>query len=226
MSVTLEPYFDYEKNCVYEEPQLFNGHSEWGRLVVKGEKNIIDDLSAEKYQSIPNEVKQRADEIFRSMKGQSTRKGDNKKRLLYYCVSNAYLELGISFCPLELGEIIELDHSRIRKCSSMFSPVNTGYSPPKNTKIKAWYYFPYFCKKTGLNDDAVDQLDNLYDEIYTIDSSIEDEKAHSLAAGMFEYYLKINGIDLGGKGKFASIAQLSPATINSAESLVAEIHNR
>jgi hypothetical protein len=206
------------------EDQLVSENKEWGRTVIKGEKNISDFLLNKTYSSINSEVKTRADLIFRSMVGQSSRKGTNKIQLIYYCVYNAYLELDIPFSPFKLVDVFGLDMNKVSKCASLFSRVNTGYSPSKN-RVKAWYYFEDFCTQSEMTKAALNELIDLYYELVIRDETLVQHKPQSLAAGIFKYYLTLNGITIKDKDHIAKITRLSNATINTVMENVSMIHN-
>lgn len=214
-----------DDNYVYEEQQLCSSNTNWGKCKIKEEKNILNDLVADKFSLINMDVKKKANNIFMSMKGQSSRKGSNKIQLMYYCVYCAYLELDIPFSPIEIADLFELDLNQTSKCGSMFSEINTGYAPPKDKTVKVWYYFPNFCAKIGLTQFASNEMTELYHHVVSKNPNLLEHKPHSIASGIFKYYLTIKGVVLEDKYQLVNITRLSSATIRSIEELISEADN-
>lgn len=222
----------YSSADSYDEQILCNDNNLWGRGIIRKEKNILNDLVDKKFSSIPNEVKEKANSIYMSMKGQTSRKGNNRILLIYYCVYCAYMELDIEFSPFNLSDLFNLNKQQTSKCSSMFSKVYTGYAPPKDKKIEVWYYFSDFCKKGGLTDEAAEEMKDLFFEILdkcTNNNLCEtplllESKPHSVSAALFKYYLTIHGIKID-VDKFNDITTLSCATIKPIYDIISEIHN-
>lgn len=212
-------------NYIYEEQQLCSSNTNWGKFKIKEEKNILNELVAEKYFLISMDVKKKANNIFMKMKGQSSRKGSNKIQLIYYCVYCAYLELDIPFSPIEIADLFELDLNQTSKCGSMFSEINSGYSPPKDKTVKAWYYFPNFCSKVGLTEHASNEMTELYERVILKNPNLTDYKPHSIASGILKYYLSTNGIVLEDKNQLVNITRLSSATIRSIEEIISDSDN-
>src|SRR5258708_17857264 len=83
----------------------------------KNGRSIIADL--EKYQ-FNDDIKLRSNLIYNKMK-HSARRANKRQFLLFFCVYNAYKELGINVNPAELGRMFGLTQGQVQKTDSIFS---------------------------------------------------------------------------------------------------------
>lgn len=206
-----------------EEPKFFNGYGEWGNgyVVSKTERSILSEL--EKYQ-LPEEIKNQADVIYSKMK-KRVRRGKIRLQMLFFCTYCAYLELNRDINETELGAQFGLNSGDVQKCDSLFSPMQTGYSPPCK-KISPLSYLTDYCKQIGLTDDvAVNQILTEGTEIMKKDPGLHEDNPKTVAAGILRYYLVTYGIVLSDNNKLTKVTCRSNATIDSMYKRIATAVN-
>lgn len=187
-------------------------------------KTILNDLNNYKFSDkFSDDIKIRANYIYSKMNS-STRRANKRKLLLFFCVDSAYKELGIPVNPSDLGKIFELTNGEMKKTSSLFCYLQTGYKPVVRT-ISIYDYVPDYCHKLGL-DDHIDNIILLYENIITKDKELLQQVRQTLSAGLVKYYLIINGIELNDKTALSRVTERSDTTIDTMYKKVAEIDNR
>lgn len=210
----------YDSGFDSGEAGFDSSHSEWGYVVSKTGKTIIEDLA--RY-SLESDIKIKADAIFNSMVYR-VRRSKIRVQMLFYCVYCAHLELNRNVDPIELGGKFGLKVGEIQKCDSLFSPLQTGYRPPC-TKISPLRYIPDYCKNLGLADEAIDGAMELADSILHKDRALDQENPQTVAAGFLKYYSTINGIVPEDPKTFIRITGRSGVTIETMYKRIAAIDN-
>ena len=180
--------------------------------------SILDKL--QKYSSVPEEVRNKADVIHNQMKVKQHRR-TKLVQLLYWCCYCAYLELNLDVNPQELGKVFELTATEVSRCGSLFSSLETGYQPPKalTTPLN---YLPGFCRARRLTDDATEQCLVLANRIISKQPNLLQEPPRNLAGGLLKYYLIINGLPTDD---LRSVVGLSDNTVNPWYKVVENIDN-
>ena len=190
---------------------LYGGFSGFENATVntKKQRTILPDLVP---YDLPEEIKNQADAIYNKM---TPRVHRNKIRiqLLFYCVYCAYLELRIDVNPMSLGEVFGLTQGEVQKCYSIFSPLKTDYSPPCNN-ISPISYFPDFCSRFGLSDEARNDLVKLANNILKKEPALYQDHPQTVAAGIFRYYTLLNGITSEDNSLLVKVTKRSLATID------------
>lgn len=181
---------------------------------------IIDKL--QKYTSIPEEVRNKADVIYNQMTVKQHRK-TKLIQLLYWCCYNAYLELNLDINPQELGKVFGLTSTEVSRCGSMFSELETGYQPPRGFTTPM-NYLPGFCDNPLLpfTKTATEQCLAVADRIISKEPALLYQTPLNVACGIFKYYLVINGIQVPD---LRAIVGLSDSTINPWYKVVENIDN-
>lgn len=180
-------------------------------------------ITTELPEGTPRDVSARANELFLMMK-QKIRRGDIRKKMLFYCTYCAYRELNYPVNPDSVGALFSLDANQTGECASLFSCSKTGYSPSFG-KLSAINYLPDYCRKCELTQDAFLEMVSYYNEIITRDPKITEESPKTVAAGLMMFYCTISGIELKDKTKLKTITGRSDITIKTMRDRLWKIHN-
>ncbi len=187
----------------------------------KADKTILNDLS--KYPIFSDDIKLRANSIYKQM-NQNTKRAKTRKLLLFFCVYNAYKELGIDVTPADLGEIFGLNSGHLQKSQSLFSHIQTGYKSVSHS-LDVSHYIKDYCSKIGM-DDYIDDILQLSVNIMAKDKYLSHSSAIPVAAaGMIKYYMFITGIELEDKTLLAKVSRRSETTIELMFKKISIIHN-
>ena len=217
-----EEYDSDENGNVFqvERTRLFREDSDsFGKHYGKSsEKSIMTDLSDF---DLTDDIKIKADEIFRSMKI-PTRRGRRRRKVVFYCVFQAYKETGLPKDPKELALKMGIDPNEISKAFSMCSETETGYRPEprKSTPLE---FIPIYYPFTGLTDDGMSKVRALTREILEKDSDLSDQFPQTVAAAILIYYMNINGVQYDKT--FAQKVGKSDVTLTTMAKRVAIAHN-
>ncbi len=142
---------------------------------------------------LPEEVKIRAADIKRTRMNVPTKRGSNLNKLIFFCVYNAYEELGLKFDKHEIAELCGVNAKDICRILRMFPEISTGYKAPVDDK-NPLYYIPILFDITKLHRSKLPDIISiteriLYNKHYNIDAFPE-----TVALGIILYYMDINGI--------------------------------
>ena len=206
---------------VDDDKEFFKGYGDWGQHVyTTSTHSIISDL---KSYSLPDDIKNKADSIYSKMIPRTRRK-KIRKQLVFFCVYCAYLELGIDVNPMQLGTQFGLTHGEVQKCGSLFSKLQTGYTPPvvNSTPLN---YIPGFCQDLGLGEDAIEQIAQIYEVVSSVDEKLSQENPHTVASGLLKYYVITNGISLKDANAISTITKRSSVTIDAMYKRIALADN-
>ena len=188
---------------------------------VKKSRTILKDLS--KY-ILSEEIKFAAELIFKKMRVGIKRKNARKK-LLWYCVYNAYLELGIPIAPETLAQMFDLKNTDMPKASNMYSNLQTGYEPPEKETLPE-ELVPQYCSKMELSEEC---SDDIIDLIRRVTSNIEFPKnivPQVTAGASIKYYMDTNGIKPSDKGLLYKIIRRSEVTLTPIYDIISSIDNK
>jgi hypothetical protein len=224
----------------YEETQFGNEYtSKEGYILPNKQKSIIPYL---KKFNIPENIMSIADDIHNKMK-QIVRRKNKHNLLLYYCTYCAYLEYfyeeeklikqGIipdikgyidGFDPGQLGEKFGLTYNELQKADSLFSPLQTGYSPP-STYISLFNYLPNYCKCINLSNESIIEVIELAKDIMSKNPKLKRENTRSTAAGIVYYFTVINGITITNIEQFENLVRYKFSTINTVYEKISVLDN-
>lgn len=183
------------------------------------EKSILSDLS--KIQ-IPDNIKVEAEKIFQQL-DLRTKRGKRRKRLLFYCVYNAYKTLGQTKDPKIVASVVGIANKEITKAFSMCSAVQTNYQPP--TKQHSPEEYIQNCMDlVGLNQDCYQDVVEKCQIVLNADPSLEEEYPQNVAIAVVYLYIIINGGKLDRKD-FSEIFKLSGMTIYKMYNRVEAAYN-
>jgi transcription initiation factor TFIIIB Brf1 subunit/transcription initiation factor TFIIB len=201
---------------------FFNHKGEWGHVQINPERSILKDLKP--YMDIDDDVKNMADAIYNKMHYQVRRK-KIRYQLLFYCTYCAYMELNLKVNPIELGAIFGLKQGAVQRCDSLFSPLQTGYTPPiKNARPTN--YLERYCEKIGLSKEAGIEINKLGEYLLKKDPNFLQENPQTVAAGILKYFIVTNGISIEDPDLIKNVTNRSNATIESIYQWIVSIDNQ
>lgn len=182
------------------------------------------DLLKQKYH-IPEDIAIQADLILKQMRPRVNRGKINTQKM-FYCVYNAYRELGRTVDPYVLGSTsFGLTAGEVTQTESLFSPLQTGYYPP-NANVTCTEYIPGYCRSLNLSTEISNCITEFSNKMLIKDQSLLQEQPKTVAAGLFKYYLVIHGIALENTDQFLKITGRSNATIENIYNRIAALDNR
>ena len=215
-----------EDEEIIEEQQFYLGggigkseYSHCHAIPRLSERTINPDL--EKL-NLPDDVRLEAERIFQQL-ATNTKRGKRRKKLLFYCVLNAYNTLGQPQDPKLIAELVGISPTEMTKAFSMCSQAQTSYKP-LTTFRSPLDFIPSHIELVGLNSDCIPDVIKLGTEILERDSELAEHYPQVVAAGILLYYMTINGATINKK-KFAETFRRSEMTINKMFKHISQIHN-
>ena len=183
-------------------------------------KSILTDLNRF---NISDEIKNEAEHIFQQLTT-GTRRGNKRKKLLFYCVYNAYKSLGIIEDAKTIANLIGIPHSDITKSFSLYSETKTNYQPPASFRTPTDFIYKYY-SEAGLSSDCLQPLLSLTDEVLASDPDLYESYPQVVACGIIVYYMTINGASVDRK-KLAKMAGKSDMTLSKIIKRISAAHNK
>ncbi len=198
---------------VYSSPETMTGLRKSG-ATISGEIAKFD---------IPDIVKQKAIEISQKI-GNQTRRSEMRKKMFYFCIYNAFREIGDPRPDVEIANLVGLDVKVARKSIKTFSTIQTGYQPIK-MHILPQYLIPDLCEAISMQEYN-QIIVNLCGRIIDKCKSLLEEQPGKVAVGMILYYSQINNLDLAGHTSILlEKAGFSKPVIMSMRDRIAKIDN-
>jgi hypothetical protein len=187
-------------------------------------KSIIDDIQK---LEIDEQVKRRAVEICHSLEGSNgTRDSNIRTAKKFFCVYNAYVELGVKKDTSDIAEIVKLPKADVSRALTQFAWPRTSYRPIP-VEIKAEDLIIGYAKKVGLRDDAYPSLIALCKKIMSKKNKYPELKKlppQSQASGLLAYYMTTSGITFSMKS-FSKAVHLSEVSLSTSYRLCSRIDN-
>lgn len=174
-------------------------------------KTIAPEL---KTRGFPDEIVARADLIHWKI-DTGVHRGSMRCMLLFHCTFQAYQELDINVDPFKLGICFGLTKGQVKKCDSIFSPLNTGYQPVERN-VTAMNFIPEFCERLGIATEQIDVIRDIIDRVSLRNKALAQENSRTLAAGFIKYFMVINGITIDSR-LLTEVTERSLATIDAME---------
>lgn len=199
--------------------QCYNGteeHPEYTRnhvLKKRKERSIKADL---KKAGFPPEIVVKADEIYSQMIIGSKR-GIKKKLVLFFCARAAYDSMGIPEDPSHIAERCGITRSDISRANSLCAPSKTTFKAPLVNYGPKDYIDTFYQKIINLgmllhNDAFLTAMHEICEEALLKDTTLRDEKPHTMAAAVIIYYLSLNNLTLE-KSKYTELFGFSEMTL-------------
>ena len=203
------------------EKTFYNCKGEWGHIQQSTTRSILKDL---KPFDIPENIKHRADTIYNKMNYHVRRK-KIRFQMLFYCVYCAYLELNQNVDPTKLGAMFRLSQGDIQRCDSLFSPLQTGYTPPVK-HARPSKYMDQYCEEIGLDNESGIQIKKLSETLMVKDPDFLQENPQTVAAGILKYFVVTNGIILEDPDIIRMVTKRSNATIDAMFQRIVTVDNQ
>lgn len=184
------------------------------------EKSIMKDMESI---HVPDDIKLKAEEIFMKLNS-ATKRGQRRKQLVFFCIYNAYNEIGDPQDPRHIAGLVGIKNSEMTKALSMFSEAQTGYKPPA-IHVTAMDLLPKYCDSMGLSEETVKDVINFAQKILDRDPDLKETFPQKVAAGILLYYATTNGIIIKNKKEYAKMIQLSEVTINNMYKYISKLDN-
>ena len=211
---------------IYDEPQIYvgsNGKSEYTNchaIPKLSERSIILDLDKI---DIPEDVRNMSEQIFQQLET-NTKRGRRRKKLLFYCIFNAYKELGHPQDPKLIAELVGISATEMTKAFSMCSELQTNYKPSSVFYSPLDYISIEFLEEVGLDEQCLDDILKLGQSILEKDPDLYENYPQVVAAGIILYYMTINGATVNKK-EFARVVKRSEMTISKCLKRISQVHN-
>lgn len=213
------------ENPVVETIQIFPGgigksdYSNCHAIPKYSDKSIISDLDKI---NIPDEIKNLSEQIFQQL-DTNTKRGRRRKKLLFYCIFNAYNQIGQPQDPKFIAELVGISHTEMTKAFSMCSELQTNYKP--NTTFHSPLEFvEQYHEQIGLDPKCLPDVLVLGTEILKKDPDLNENYPQVVAAGILLYYMTINGASINKK-EFSKIVRRSEMTISKVLKRIVHVHN-
>ena len=220
-------YENHENEGIYKQVVDFsvsgNGRSDFSNchnITRKADRSITSDL--EKI-NLPDDVKIVAADVFRKLIT-STKRGRRRKKLLFYCIFVAYIELKQPMEPKTIAELVGISSTEMTKAFSMCSETQTNYKTPI-IRWKPLDFIPEYIEKLGLDADCLDDVNKLADDILNKDPDLYESYPQVVAGGIIMYFMYINGVVNIDKKLFAKVLMRSEMTISKMFKRIAQVHS-
>lgn len=212
---------DYETNddgTVYEieSVKLSSDNIDISRRII--DRSILPDIEE---MAFPDVVKAKANEIHSKFRI-STKRGERRKRMIFFCIYHAYKDLDIPPDNVHISRIIGIDVKSIGKAFTECAPPNTGYIPRHKT-IKSTDYISSYFYLTGLSEQNCDDVISMAKGIIQKDKTLKDEIPQIVAAGILLYFMEINGVT--SDRDFPAALGKSALTLSNMKKKVEAVHN-
>lgn len=164
------------------------------RRITRTKKKLTSITPEICHKGLTEEIVSIADRIYDDLsKKIGVKRKRKRQKLLFYCVLAAHLEIAKPHDPIDLGKLFNLTEEDIHNTYSLFSSAQTCYTLTQIDHVKC--FLDYFSEKLNLNDESKQELREIYEDIKERDE-IRDMKPRSLASGIIDYYLTVNGSDV------------------------------
>ncbi len=183
------------------------------------EKSIMQDL---RDVPLPECIKEKANEIYLKMNIPSKKSGKRKK-LLYFCLSSAYTELGLVYLPAMIAACIGLSINKIPNAHAMFSKTITGYQTPSR-RFKPTDYILYLYPSIRIQSGYEQYLLDLTNELIEKEEGLLDDPPQIVAAGILLYFIEYAGLPYNGI--LEQLIQTTTIRLKNMKKKIYQIHNR
>lgn len=171
--------------------------------------------------NIPEDIKIIAEKIYHTLK-YHIRRGKKRRKMIFYCIYNAFLEYGIVYDPYILADLIGLESNEVQKCFSMF--ITDNYKPIKR-RFHPKDFFPHYCKVFNIDNSHIPKLEKICDDVISKDKELLENFPQSVAASVMYYYLFINGITIN-KNEFSRRLKRSETFVTKLYEKISSLHNK
>ena len=165
---------------------------------------------------LPDAIKAAAKEVYSDLKIDIVPRGDNRKKIVCYCVHQAYLELGVK--PLEgakIAEKVSIDKNAGIAAIGCKMEYREGRRPASATQDPIRLMRAYSTDLLYLESKVVDDMESMFRYIMAIDKHLLLERARVLVVAFILCYLDKNGYGVDRK-RFLADVSLERTPISNA----------
>ena len=173
--------------------------------------------------SLGDAVMTRADEIFQEM-GQQTFRKNRRQLIIYYCIYQAYHDLGEIIAPDEIGKAMGFNRSQITQAINMGFKLRRPEHRTKVSQIKPDQLIERYFPLTKLTDSHLIAIQQLAQRMIKNSSSLLEHFPQDVSVAIIMYYLTINGVEFDQKDYYAAVNK-TKASIDRIYELVCQADN-
>jgi len=178
-------------------------------------KKIRNVFEGYEYLVVPDEVRVEANSIYNNELGRRIKKIKKLALLKFYCIYNAYKSLGITIVPQTLANDMKMDNKIVNKANTIFSELETGYSPPDHDPSPI-DFLPDYAEFLKIDPETLTEFIIPYaDNFLKNNTCFLQDHPHVVAAGIIKWYCTMNGLILKKIPKLRQRAGCSDATIDT-----------
>lgn len=178
-------------------------------------KKVRNVFEGYEYLVVPDEVRIEANSIYNNELGRRIKKIKKLSLLKFYCIYNAYKSLGITIVPQTLANDMKMDNKSVNKANTIFSELETGYSPPDHDPSPIDFLADY-SEFLGIDPETLVEFIVPYAENFLEKNEcFLQDHPHVVAAGIIKWYCIMNGLMLKKITKLRKRAGCSDATIDT-----------
>lgn len=153
-------------------------------------KTIQDELQR---LPLPDPIRATANDIYvRLSEDTGTRRCTVRRKLIFFCVYNGYLENGEVPDPVQIAKLVGVSPAAISNALKHFSFPRTSYRIRK-VATRPTDLLPQYARILGLREDAVDDLLTLAARC-TDHAAFAKMMPQPVAAGVLRYYMELQGV--------------------------------
>lgn len=178
------------------------------------DRSILADLES---LNVGEDVKQEAEKFFQHL-GNTVKKGKRRRKLIFYCLFNAFIALGQAKDPKIVAKMVGIPITDMNKAFSMCAGSATVFHSPLE-------FLPQYADLVQLDSSCRDSLIEFGSSILRKDRELLDDYPQVVAAGILLYYFKIHGVTVVRKD-FAKLVDRSEMTISKMVKRVEGIYNK
>lgn len=202
--------------CPGNIKEYSNNHS----MPAKREKTIMTDLQDHDF---PEDIKIKANSIFRKLKLEIKRKAQ-RKQVVFFCLYEAYYLIGSAVDPAYLRDKLGMAPGEETRAFKTCSQLETGYHA-RCSMITPIDLLPFYCSQLGIHQDSLDAIKEIGIDILSKSSELKETTPQIIAGGLIVYYSRTNGLDIS-INTIAQIVHFSEAIIKKNYELIQKIHNQ
>lgn len=189
------------------------------RKPVKSRSIMMDMVNLD----VPNSVKEKSEEIYLQM-NIKTKKGTERKKLIYYCITSSYKELQLPYLPSMIAHQLGLKISDVSNVSSKYSYSITGYRPKKSVRYRPENYIKILYGTIGISSGYEEYLIQMTKNIIDKDQQLLNSMPHIVAAGVILYFMESANLEYNSK--IETILNEKERRLMAMKDRIKRIHNQ
>ena len=213
-------------NCGLIVDSIDAGEATFSRKISRKTSAPVSIYNEMESYNIPDIVKRKADEIYQNIRNEAEKKGGNlckrsgqRDKLKYYCLYEAYEQLGIIIDPRSLAIIVGLKHGKMSSAISEYTPPGTKRKPKTPIDFISVYH-QLFNLPIGVENDIKNLTNRIVDKEPSL---LEEPLPQNIAIAIISYYMKtrFNGFKINLNSEIG----ISEMTISNLQKRIERIDN-